>query len=145
MLNLTTTTNIKERIFTFFPIRDKSTFFFSLLFKSTISSHIPTVAWIVGELRVGAPVWRGVPYVQIHVWSKGIEAGVLFSGAGAAWFTAEGCDGWDGRVGRDRSGALWVEVVLVRFALRCPDRAKKTGHGWQTSGSWKVWLEKKNS
>lgn len=36
MLNLTTTTNIKERrIFTFSPVRDKSTFFFSSVLKSS--------------------------------------------------------------------------------------------------------------
>lgn len=105
-------------------------------------SNISAVAGVVGELRVGAAVGRGVPYVQVHVRAERVEAGVLDGGAPPLRLPSEGgvrgCDGGDGG---DRGGSFRLEVVsLVGLALRRPDGSEQAGHGREAAGPRKVWL-----
>lgn len=83
--------NIKG-IFTFSPILIKEHsflfpfFYMSLIYVCTFKGcrfpilNVSAVAGVVGELRVGAAVGGGVPYVKVHVRPKWVEAGELVWG-----------------------------------------------------------------
>lgn len=102
--------------------------------------NISAVAGVVGELRVGAAVGGGVPYVQVHVWAKRVEAGEL------VWDTSPLQLPAVRRVrrgdGRHRGGTFRLKVALVGIALGGPDGSKKAGHGREAAGPREVWLRR---
>lgn len=101
-------------------------------------SHVAAVTRVVGQLRVGAAVGRGVPDVQVHVGAERVEAGVLEGPAGGLRLPVEGGAGrGDGGHG---GRALRLEVALVRVALGGPDGPEQAGHGRQAAGPREVRL-----
>lgn len=107
-------------------------------FFSFILLNISAVARVIGELRVGAAVGGRVPYVQVHVRAKRVEAGVLDGRIPPLWLPAEG--GVRMADGRDRGGPLGLVLGVVGLALWGPDGSKETGHGGEAAGPREVWL-----
>lgn len=100
--------------------------------------NVSAVAGVVGELRVGAAVGGGVPYVKVHVRAKRVEAGELVGGASPLQLPAERrMRRGDGRHG---GGPLRLEVALVGVALRGPDGAEQAGHGREAASPREVRL-----
>lgn len=100
--------------------------------------NISAVARVVGELRVGAAVGGRVPYVQVHVRAKWVEAGVLNGCVPPLRLAAEG--GVRLADGRDWGGPLGMVLGVAGLALWGPDGSEETGHGGEAAGPREVWL-----
>lgn len=100
--------------------------------------NISAVARVVGELRVGAAVGGRVPYVQVHVRAKWVEAGVLDGRVPSLRLAAEG--GVRLADGRDWGRPLGMVLGVAGLALWGPDGSEETGHRGEAAGPREVWL-----
>lgn len=100
--------------------------------------NISTVARVVGELRVGAAVGGGVPYVKVHVRPKWVEAGELVWSTSPLQLPAKRRMRWSN--GRHGGGPFRLKVALVGITLRGPDGSEQAGHGREAARPREVWL-----